>query len=275
MSGIKILLVIIMVLVAGMAVTGYVAATPSVSFSEADDDVFDDWGVCRTRGFGTDGFYQLSETGFRPVIAFESLGEGVDFAYTLGEQFAGTYPDPIKRAEAIFKFVRDRVNYMPDIDQFKYDEFAQNADELALIIAHKGVAYGDCEDSAVLLAIIYRGAGYRSALMVGEGHTAALVYLPEYDKATVVFEIEGEQGWIWAEATAKDNPLGWVPKQFVGVGLAAYEVSGEAVTISKPAGAPSVAVTREASGGSYQPLTFIGIVVLLLIMPLFRRRRVS
>jgi hypothetical protein len=28
-------------------------------------------------------------------------------------------------------------------------------------------------------------------------------------------------GWVWAEATGKNNPLGWVPKKLTGVKLAA------------------------------------------------------
>ncbi|GAH45380.1 unnamed protein product, partial [marine sediment metagenome] len=73
------------------------------------------------------------------------------------------YPGRFQRAEAVFRFVRDRVKYTPDIDQFDYEEFAQNADELASSIDQNGVGYGDCEDSAVLLAVMYKGAGFRSA----------------------------------------------------------------------------------------------------------------
>ncbi|TET66193.1 MAG: hypothetical protein E3J40_05670, partial [Dehalococcoidia bacterium] len=132
MKKLKLLLsLIILVLVIWLAATGYVLATPSEGFRETDGDLFDDWGICRTRASGEDGFYQISETGFRPVIAFESLGEEANLAYSLGEQFAQKYPDQRQRAEKIFYFVRDRVKYTSDKDQFKHDEFAQNADELA------------------------------------------------------------------------------------------------------------------------------------------------
>ena len=273
MSGIKVILISVIVLAAGLAMTGYVAATPSGSFREAGGDVFDDWGVCRTRGFGEDGFYQLTETSFRPVIAFESLGAGADLAYTLGRQIAEKYPDPIKRAEAIFYFVRDRVKYTPDIDQFPYEEFAQNADELAAAIDQNGVGYGDCEDSAVLLAVMYKGAGYRSAIVVGSGHTAALVYLPDYKKATAVFKLDGESGWVWAEATGKKNPLGWVSREFTNVEVAAYEVSAEAIAPLEPSTTPATAIARTGGGGSSRPFPFFGIIGLLWFMSLFRRRR--
>ena len=262
-----------MVLVAGLATTGYVSANPSSGFYEIKGDVFDDWGICRTRAFGEDGFYQISETSFRPVIAFESLGESSALAYSLGEQIAAKYPDPIQRAEQIFRFVRDRVNYTPDIDQFRYDDFAQNADELAITIDQDGIGYGDCEDSAVLLAVMYQGAGYRSAIVVGSGHTAALVYLPDYKKTTVVFELEGKPGWVWAEATGKNNHLGWVPKEFVNVKLAAYEISAEAIALSKPPPAPSSAIIKTGGGALALPFPFISIIGLLWLVSLFRRRR--
>jgi len=267
----KILLSLIFILVAGLATAGYVSATPSADFYERDGDVFDDWEISRTRAFGEDGFYQISETTFRPVIAFESLGENADVAYSLGEQIAAKYPDQIQRAEAIFHFVRDRVNYTSDIDQFKYDEFAQNADELAMVIEKDGVGYGDCEDSAVLLAVMYKGAGYRSAIVVGSGHTAALVYLPDYKKATAFLELEGETGWVWAEATGKNNPLGWVSKEFINVELAAYEITEEAIAPLQPPTTPPTAITK--TGGGAQPFPFIGIIGFLWLMSLFRRRR--
>jgi len=267
----KIFLSLILILVVGLATTGSALATPSAGFYEKNGDVFDDWEVSRTRAFGEDGFYQISEATFRPVIAFESLGGNAALAYGLGEQIAAKYPDQIQGAEAVFNFVRNRVNYTSDIDQFEYDEFAQNADELAMVIEKDGVGYGDCEDSAVLLAVMYKGAGYRSAIVVGSGHTAALVYLPDYKKATAFLELEGETGWVWAEATGKNNPLGWVSKEFINVELAAYEISAEVITRLQPLTTPPTAITKTGSGA--QPFPFIGVIGLLWFLSLFRRRR--
>ncbi len=262
-----------LILVAGLAATGYASATPSAGFHEINGEVFDDWDICRTRAFGEDGFYQISETAFRPVIVFESLGEGGALAYRLSEQLVQKYPDPLQRAEAIFRFVRDRVRYTSDADLFNYDEFAQNADELAAAIDQNGVSYGDCEDSAILLAVMYKAAGYRSAIVVGEGHTAALVYLPDYKKASAVFKLDGEPGWVWAEATGKNNPLGWVSKEFIGVELATYEIGEETIAPTQPSTAPSVAVAGKGKSASSNPLPFSSIILLLWILPLFRRRR--
>jgi len=272
MRKIKVLLGLVLVLVAGLAATDYASATPSADFRKMNDDIFDDWGISRTRGFGEDGFYQISRTGFRPVIAFESLGEESNMAYSLGEEIADKYPDQLQRAEKIFYFVRDRVNYTSDKDQFKHDEFAQNADELAAALTRDGVAYGDCEDSAILLAIMYKGAGYRSAIAFGPGHTAAMVYLPEYKKASV-FELEGESGWVWAEATGKNNPLGWIPKQVINAELLAYEISEEAIAQAKTTAAPLTTVDKAGGGTSSLPFPFFSIIGLLWFMSLFRRKR--
>jgi hypothetical protein len=275
MRKLLILIGLSLILLAGLLTAGYAWAYPSENFNEKEGDVFDDWEICRTRAFGTDGFYQVSETTFRPVIAFESLGENAAVAYCLGEQFADDYPDRNKRAEAIFGFVRDRVRYTSDIDQFDHEEFAQNADELAAIIEGGSAGYGDCEDSAVLLAVMYKGAGLRSAIVIGEEHTAALVYLPDYSQAPVIFEVEGEPGWVWAEATGRNNPLGWTSKEYLGVELAAYEITEEELIGEEPA-PPLTAVSQGGGGGGGFPTrySFFGIIFLLWIIPsLFRKRR--
>ncbi len=268
----KVLLTLALILMVGLSATGSASATPSASFREVNDDIFDDWGISRTRAAGEDGFYQVSETGFRPVITFESLGQEAGLTYNLGSEIAGKYPDRLQRANRLFYFVRDNVNYTPDIDQFQHDEFAQNADEMAATIMEDGRAYGDCEDSAVLLAVMYRGAGYRSAIAVAPGHTAALVYLPEHKKS-LSFELEGESGWVWAEATGSNNELGWVPKEFIDVRLAAYEITEETITASEPATAPSVAIARTGGGGISFPFSFFGVLGFLWFISLFRRRR--
>ena len=109
--------------------------------------------------------------------------------------------------------------------------------------------------------------------MVSSDHTAALVYLPDYKKATVIFELEGEPGWVWAEATGKNNPLGWVPKELINAKLAAYEISAETIAPVKPSTAPPTAIAQTGGGASAQPFSFIGIIGLLWLLPLFRRRR--
>ena len=272
MKKLKLFLILAMVLVASLAASGYARATSSEGFRTVGNDIFDDWDISRTRAAGADGFYQISEKGFRPVIAYESLGEEADIAYRMGEGMLDKYPDRVQRAEQIFHYVRDRVRYTPDKDQFKHDEFAQNADELADKIAQNGFGHGDCEDSAILLAVMYKGAGYRSAIAVAPGHTAAMVYLPEYKKGSV-FNMNGEEGWVWAEATGRNNPLGWVDKDLIDDDLFAYEIKDERVTRTLPTEAPATIVTSGGGGSASFPVPFFGIIMFLwFISRLFRRR---
>jgi len=277
-----ILLALIVVLLAAVATAGYASAFPSGDFQPRGGAIFDDWEICRTTAFGEDGFYQITETGFRPVIAFESLGEEADLAYSLGEQIASKYPDPIQRAEAVFDFVCDRVEYTPDIEQTGNEEFAQNADELATTIVEDGIGEGDCEDMAVLLAVMYRAAGFRSAIMLLSGHTAVLVYLPGYSKATVFFELEGEPGWVWAEATGRNNPLGWAPEQYLDTKIPAYEISAEKPAYGIPVGeaapltpppASAIAFAGTGQGVAYPPYLFFIVIGLLWCLSLLRRQR--
>lgn len=281
MKRIAIIISLAFILLSGLTGAGYAWASSSQGFYEVDGEIFDDWVVCRTRSFGEDGFYQVTPTDFRPIIAFESLGENADIAYSLGQEFAEEYPDPIRRAEAVFNYVRDRVRYTTDIDLFGYEEFAQNADELASILAKNEVGYGDCEDSAVLLAVMCKGAGLRSAIAIGEGHTAALIFLPDYKPATAFFELSGEVGWIWAEATSRVNPLGWVPDEFLYGDVAAYEVTEEALARAKEAPRPEVTEAQTNvgvgdGGGSNVSMLFpfVGVILFLwFISSLFRRRK--
>jgi predicted transglutaminase-like cysteine proteinase len=282
MTKARVLLGLIVALLVAAVTAGYASAFPSEGFYERDGDIFDDWELCRTRAFGEDGFYQITEVGFRPVIAFQSLGAQANTAYSLGEQIANEYPDPLQRAEAVFHFVRDRVKYTSDIDLNGSEEFARNADELATAIAEDGSGEGDCEDMTVLLAVMYQAAGFRSAIVLPSGHTAVLVYLPDYNEATAFFELEGESGWVWAEATGRNNPLGWAPKEYLDMEIPAYEISAEIPAYEIPAGAvapltpppdPAIAFAGTGEGVTYRPYLFFIVIGLLWCMSLFRRRR--
>ena len=193
---------------------------------------------------------QLTEDGFDPVIIRESLGENADVAWELGQAFVEKYPEPNQRAEQIFYFVRDKVLYTPDMDEFGHEEFAQNADELAGAILENGAAPGDCEDDAILLAVVYKAAGFRSAVVLAPGHAAALVHLPDYNKAAHVFTLEGEAGWVWAEATGRTNPLGWVASSLVDKPIVAREISDEAIP-QKELTYSVTSVQQASSGGGF------------------------
>lgn len=249
-------------------------AVSSTDFYQQDNEIFDDWDLCRTRAMDKDGFFQVcSATEFRPIILGESLGENADKAYQIGEQFAQDYPDIHQKAEKIFAFARDRVRYTSDADQFGFQEFAQNADELAATIGDKGFGYGDCEDYAILLAVMYKGADLRSAIVLAPDHAAALVYLPKYKKANQTLSINDESGWVWAEATGGNNPLGWMPERYMGVRLVAYEVVDEAITMVEPPDKAPAVVTPGSPSTGFHISPFFSVLAMMWLLSLFRRRR--
>jgi len=250
-----------------------ILAIPSAKFYQEGGEIFDDWDICRTDAIGEDGFFQISAAGFYPIIVGESLGQNADQAYRSGQQFAGEYQDLSQRAEEIFAFVRDRVRYTSDESLFGFAEFAQNADEVAGIIEDNGVAHGDCEDYAVLLAVMYKGAGFRSAIVLAPEHAAALVHLPGYRQANRSLSLNGEAGWIWAEATGGNNPLGWMPEEFLGTELEVYEVEDEAIAKGERPDKPPVEITPNSGSDGIHISPFFIIIALLFLISLFRRRR--
>ena len=250
-------------------------AVSSTNFYKQGGEIFDDWDLCRTRAEGEDGFFQLrSESEFYPIILGESLGENADKAYQMGQQLVQDYPDVHQRAEGVFAFARDKVRYTSDKDQFGFPEFAQNADEVAATIGDEGFAYGDCEDYAALLAVMYKGAGFRSAIVLTPDHAATLVYLPEYNKANRILSVDGEPGWVWAEATGRNNPLGWMPERYIGAELAVYEVEDEAIAAVEPPDKPTTVVTKAGGGSAGIHISpFFSVLAMMWLLSLFRRRR--
>jgi hypothetical protein len=250
-------------------------AVPTANFYKQGSEIFDDWDVCRTRAEGEDGFFQLCcGTEFCPIILAESLGENADIAYQVGQQLAQEYPDVHQRAEAAFAFARDRIRYTSDETQFGFPEFAQNADEMLATIEADGAAYGDCEDYAALLAVMYKGAGFRSAIVLTADHAATLVYLPDYNKANRSLSVDGEPGWVWAEATGGNNPLGWMPERFIGAELAVYEVEDEAIAVIEPPDKPTTVITKAGNGSAGIHISpFFSVLAMMWLLSLFRRRR--
>lgn len=270
----KVLLATASIFILGVMLVSPALAAPSEKFFEHGGEVYDSFGVCRNRFTGEDGFMQLTEDGFDPIIVRESLGENIDIAWELGRAFSDKYPEPNQRAQQIFHFVKNKVVYTSDMDEFGYEEFAQNADELAGAILENGSAPGDCEDDAILLAVLYKAAGFRSAIVLAQDHAAALVYLPDYNKAAHVLTLEGEAGWVWAEATGRTNDLGWFAPSLVGKLMVACELSEEAV-LKKELTYRVTSVQRGSSDGGFSfggisPF-FIGVFVLWFFSSMRRR----
>jgi len=270
------LLLLLLALIIGVLVPSLTSASPSERFYQREGHTYDDWGIFRTTGVGANGFLAITSDEFNPVITRESFGDNMDIAWQLGEEFVRKYPDRNQRAEQIFYFVRDRVVYVSDDDQFGEREFAQNADEVAGTIVDEGRAKGDCEDSAILLAVMYKAAGYRSAMVLMPGHIATLVYLPDYGKAPRNMTLAGEKGWIWGEATGATNPFGWIPESLIKEGMIAREVTtGQLDDPGSLPNQPTVEGESPARGsGSTSAtgiLSLLGTVGLLGIMASGRR----
>ena len=170
--------------------------------------------------------------------------------------------------------MRNKVVYTSDIDEFGHEEFAQNADELAIAILENGTAPGDCEDDAILLAVLYKAAGFRSAIVLAPDHAAALVHLPNYNKAARVLTLEGEAGWVWAEATGRTNALGWFAPSLVSEPMAACELSEEAIHKKELTyRLTSIQQASSRGGFSFGGISpFFSVVFMLWLFSLMRRR---
>jgi hypothetical protein len=265
------LILLLTLLATGALFPSLVQAFPSEQFQRVGRHIRDDWGIFRTRSNGPTGFLAQTTTSFDPIIARESMGENADVAWALGKEFILKYPDRNQRAERIFYYVRDKVVYTSDSDQFDTGEFAQNADEVAATIAEKGSARGDCEDSALLLAVLYEAAGFRSAMVLVPGHIATVVHLPEYRKAPRMLTLEGDPGWVWAEATGASNPFGWLPESVAVEEMTASEVIGGTLEAKEGSSGPATVETATVEGGSGASsgaglLSFIAVAGLLWIV---------
>jgi hypothetical protein len=102
--------------------------------------------------------------------------------WDLGQDLASKYSNRNQRAERIFTFVRDRVVYTSDLDQFGTNEYAQNADEMATAIVKSRSAKGDCDYPAgprapALLATLYLHDAEGIAFSVDEPCCLDLVLL--------------------------------------------------------------------------------------------------
>ncbi len=239
------------------------------NFYKKNGGIYDSWQICRTRPDGVDGYFQITEKGFRPIIMFESSASNSSSAYRLGKEFQTRYSDFYQRAEQIFFFARNQITFTQDLEQFGYREFAQNADEMAKEI-EKGRARGDCEDYVILLATLYKAAGYRTAIILIPGHTAVLVYLPGYKKANVSLKFKGKSGWVWVEATGRNNPLGWYPETAMQEEALAYEI--ERIEDLSPQAEPTGEIAQvKVKKKSLTILPFLSVIPIMWIIPMISR----
>jgi hypothetical protein len=188
------------------------AISQTTDFIYVDGLWYDSWGYTRN--------YAVGSNGFIPNVAYEALGEWQGIAYSWGKQFEVRYPEEIRRAEEILRFVQQWTEYGYDEDNVVIggrfqEEWAWNGDEMASKIDFDSntPAIGDCEDLAFLCSAIYEGAGFDTAMILTTRHVALLLWLPDYPNV-LKWDIVGDgrgYGWIWVEATGENNPLGWTP----------------------------------------------------------------
>jgi len=228
---------------------------PPTGFTFKNGNWYDSWEFKRSDYGGADGYM--------PNIAYETLGNNKELAYSIGESFKTSYAGKVQRAEAILEFVQRWTDYGYDVDNVVMDgthqnEWAWNADEMAHMFntTTNTVAIGDCEDMAFLCATIYIGAGFDAAMVLAPSHAALLIWLPEYPNANYYWDIDDGRGygWIWVEATGEHNPLGWTPPDFNNGDWTAYPLGlmifGISYTPQNPQAEDNVTVTASVSNAT-------------------------
>ncbi len=200
-------------------------------FTYRNGEWYDSFGIARTYYGGSDGFL--------PNVAYESIGEYKEKAYTVGESLKVEYPDKVDRAEEILSFVQRWTEYGYDEDNVLIDgesqpEWAWNADEMAHMFNQDtlNVAIGDCEDMAFLCSTLYLAGGFDVSLISPTEHVALMIWLPEYSNANYYWDLnDGRgQGWIWVEPTGENNPLGWTPPDYTDGNFDVYSLGSSVIS---------------------------------------------
>jgi hypothetical protein len=250
---------------------GTCTAFPSSSFTESFGEWLDDWNINRN--------YYGGKNGYLPNLAYETLNENKELAYSIGESFQAQYTQKTERARAILRYVQQWTEYGYDEDNVymngvAQEEWAWNADETANRFNQTtgAVAIGDCEDMAFLCGTIYMGAGFDAAIVDAPGHVALLIWLPEFDNADNYWDIPDDNrgsGWIWVEATGDSNPLGWTPSDYEYGDWTAYPLG----TIEPIEEDNTTTPTEFFSTDIIVPVVVIGVIFVILSLASTSRSR--
>jgi len=250
---------------------GTCTAIPSSSFTESYGEWLDDWNINRN--------YYGGKNGYLPNLAYETLDENRELAYSIGESFQAPYTQKTERAQAILRYVQQWTEYGYDEDNVymngvAQEEWAWNADETAHRFNQStgAVAIGDCEDMAFLCGTIYLGAGFDVAIVDAPGHVALLIWLPEFDNADNYWDIPDDNrgsGWIWVEATGDSNPLGWTPSDYEYGDWTAYPLG----TIEPIEEDSTTTPTEFFSIDIIVPIVVIGVIFAILSLASTSRSR--
>lgn len=250
---------------------GICSAIPSSSFTESYGEWLDDWNINRN--------YYGGKNGYLPNLAYETLNENKELAYSIGESFQAQYTQKTERAQAILRYVQQWTEYGYDeenvyMNGVAQEEWAWNADETANRFNQTtgAVAIGDCEDLAFLCGTIYKGAGFDAAIVDAPGHVALLIWLPEFDNADNYWDIPDDNrgsGWIWVEATGDSNPLGWTPSDYEYGDWTAYPLG----TIEPIEEDNTTTPTELFSTDIIVPIVVIGVIFVILSLASTSRSR--
>jgi len=248
-------------------VSSTASGIPASSFSLKNGEWVDNFGIDRNNA-DTNG----SLMGYLPNLAFETLGDNKELAFSTGEFFQSQYPSKTERAAAILRYVQTWTEYGDDSSTFIRDgvpqeEWAQNADEFihALNTTTGVKAVGDCEDMAFLCSTIYLGAGFNVSIVDAYDHAALLIWLPEYSNANDYWDInDGRgEGWIWVEATGSTNPLGWTPSDFEDGDWTAYHLTNTSAFEIEPQQYYPTSTSIDLSTLGIIVLVIVGIISVL------------
>lgn len=104
-------------------------------------------------------------------------------------------------AKAMFLFVRDNFNYIPDPYAFEYVKSARES----LVLGGF-----DCEDGSILVANLLEAVGIRTRFVLIPKHMYVQAYLPDAPRT-----YKTEDDWISIDVTCKNCDFGELPYQNV------------------------------------------------------------
>jgi hypothetical protein len=195
---------------------------------------YDSWNINRNLYSGEDGYL--------PNMLYETIDINSDLAFSWGLELKQRHSNRVELAQTILQFVQQWTIYGYDEDNVFMDgkaqvEWAWNGDEMAHMVQNAidntGAVISDCEDVAFFCATLFYGAGFDVAIVDAPSHCALLIWFPDYPNANSYWNIQDgrEYGWIWIEATGKQNPVGWTPPSFSDGDFTAYPITHEIDTV--------------------------------------------
>lgn len=99
--------------------------------------------------------------------------------------------------KSLYYYVKNNINYLSDPKK----EYIQHPEETL-------IGAGDCEDQAILLAMLAKSIGIEARIAIIPGHAYTQVYYPEAPR-----KYKGKDGWISLDPTCEPCIFGEAPKK--------------------------------------------------------------